>query len=184
MSLAVAISAIKFLFERYSDAKDKKLLSLHLLGTLNRELAFNSELSGEAEKIHIKTPYVAKQLIASMKTDAFDAISALGITLSNLFEDIDAAWSTSTSGYRRLEIGAYHSRLKNVKSKPVLIERSYHRLKIMIVYANLGVTKSGDSYQYLSALLIASRIATTAVNSIYPFNSSQQLASGNDRFNF
>jgi len=119
-----------------------------------------------------------------MKTDAFDAISALGITLSNLFEDIDAAWSTSTSGYRRLEIGAYHSRLKNVKSKPVLIERSYHRLKIMIVYANLGVTKSGDSYQYLSALLIASRIATTAVNSIYPFNSSQQLASGNDRFNF
>lgn len=141
MTLAVAFSAIKYLFERYSDAQDKKLLSLHLLGTLNRELAFNSELSGEAEKIHIKSPYIAKQLIASMKTDAFDAISALGITLSNFFEDLDSAWSTSTSEYKRLEIGAYHSRLKNVRSKPVLIERSYHHLKIMIVYANLGVTK-------------------------------------------
>lgn len=57
MTLAVAFSAIKFLFKRYSDAKDKKLLSLHLLGTLNRELAFNSELSGEAEKIPIKYLY-------------------------------------------------------------------------------------------------------------------------------
>lgn len=138
----------------------------------------------EKPKRYLLSTYIAKQLIASMKTDAFDAISALGITFSKLFEDIGAAWSTTTSGYRRLEISAYHSRPKNVKSKPVLIERSYHRLKIMIVYANLGVTKSGDSYQYFSALLIPSRIATTAVNSIYPFNPSQQLASGNERFNF
>ena len=42
---------------------------------LNRKLAFNYELCGEAEKIYIKFPCIAKQLIASIETDVCDAIS-------------------------------------------------------------------------------------------------------------
>ena len=42
---------------------------------LNRKLAFNYELYGEAEKIYIKSPCIAKQLIASIKIDVCDAIS-------------------------------------------------------------------------------------------------------------
>lgn len=157
-----------FLYNQYTKKEERAQLSRHLLLSLNRELAFNSELIAEAKKFNSKNSVLAKDLVLETRTDMFDAIGALGVSISEIMGDESLDWTAYTSGIAALIAGKYAGRLKGIKTKPVLIERAYHRLKVMKVYAKTGVTRNADGLEYLYTLTQAAKLATGSSDGAFP----------------
>lgn len=168
MSLQVALNAVTFLYNQHTRREEQTQLRKHLLLSLNRELAFNAELINEAKKFGAKDTALAKDLVLETRTDMFDAIGALGLPITEIMGNEHLDWSAYTSGVAALIAGKYAGRVKTIQTKPVLIERAYHRLKVMKVYAKTGVTRNADGLEYLYTLTQAAKLATGSRDGAFP----------------
>jgi hypothetical protein len=170
MSLQVALNAVTFLYNQYTKKEEQAQLRQHLLLSLNRERTFNTELIAEAKKLTGETDRLARDLILETKTDMFDAVGALGVSITAIMGNENLNWFSQNSGIAALVAGKYSARLRNVTTKPILIERAYHRLKVMKVYAKTGVPRNADGLEYLYTLTQAAKLATASEGGAFPLS--------------
>lgn len=170
MSLQVALNAVTFLYNQYTKKEEQTQLRQHLLLSLNRELAFNAELIAEAKRLRSENVTLARDLVLETKTDMFDAVGALGVSMTAILGNENLNWFSQTSGIAALVAGKYLARLRNVTTKPILIERAYHRLKVMKVYSKTGVPRNADGLEYLYTLTQAAKLATASGDGAFPLS--------------
>lgn len=166
MLARLVFDSIKYLDERAQESNNLNQRNKQCLVILHREIALNTELLFECARFGIQAG-LKKQLLMSTQDAAIEAISHIGITVSSLFDKDNLSWSPQQSRVKRLERGQYKKRLDRIHNKQVLIERSYHRLKIARIYAQCDCPKPPDSILYVANLFLASKFATSSADTAY-----------------
>jgi len=138
--------------------KQFKQLKQVVIEKTARELRFNSELLGERiPKSDLADEKVIDILIGSLSTDSFDELIKSSVPLIIIFDEyiLDAndwlAYQKTLKKESRQMLGW----AKGIKSQAELIERIYHRTKIIKLFCTMNMRKGLVSIQYIKFLILA-----------------------------
>ena len=156
--ISEAFQAIEFLLKLYNNKAQRSQLERHLKRALLRELALNKELVSQAGKAKAQDPQVCKGLIEATKAEAFAAISNLGLPLEEM---LNKKWEV-VEAYPVIEPNEkprrkkFLSRTRLIRTEVDLIERTYHRLIVQKIRAEINEEQNSESLNYLAHLLYES----------------------------
>lgn len=156
--ISEAFQAIELLLKLYNKKEQRSQLERHLKRTLLRELALNKELIREALETKTDDPQACNQFIEATKTDAFAAISNLGLPLEEMFSN---NWKVAGT-YPANGQGKASNRKKflhltgQIRTEIDLLERTYHRLTVQKIRAQINEKQDAKSLNYLGHLLYES----------------------------
>lgn len=134
---------------------------------INREIRFNYELLGVRKKKVLTDSTKIKTIIDSTTTSAFDAINDTGIPMTLISDKkiTENDWQSMHNKYK-VHNKSYSRWTKNITSTSMLLERIYHRLKIVKILNSLDIVKNEASIAYLSYLMRAYLIQVTNIDPI------------------
>lgn len=134
--------------------KEHDLLKDAIAERITREMRFNKELMEEI--VHYKkmdNPDLVNYFTKELKTDAFDSLDTSAIPLKIIFKDYTIEWDNFCRDFKS---GKVHQRwFKNINNVSAMVERIYHRVKIIKIFGNLGLSKRKQSFRYLIFLISA-----------------------------
>jgi hypothetical protein len=139
-------------FNRSKDAINERIA---------RELRFNDELLKAILKHKKeKEPELISHLTESLQTTAFDAISDSSIPLTLFFAESDIRQEDWKSIQEKFPYpSAIYSKWASTIGDPtMLIERIYHRMKIIKLFSTLDISKNQQSIKYVLFLIRAYQI--------------------------
>ena len=154
--LSESLQAIEFIFKQYSKKADQEELTLHLRETLHREIALNNELVQEAYELGENDPELKNRLLSKTSCESFQAICMMGLPLEKILPEDWSFKEESASEPQK----SYRSQFQSIGTLAELVERGYHRLRIQQIRSELAQDKRSSSLEYLSQLLLASKLAT------------------------
>jgi hypothetical protein len=136
-------------FKRSKDAINERIA---------RELRFNDELLKAILK-HKKgeKPELISHLTESLQTKAFDAISDSSIPLTLFFAESDIRQEDWKSIQEKFPYPSaiYFKWASTIGDSTELIERIYHRMKIIKLFSALDISKNQQSIKYVLFLIRA-----------------------------
>ncbi|PZA00704.1 hypothetical protein A6K26_000090 [Gammaproteobacteria bacterium 2W06] len=139
------IDLARLLLDGYKDKAGREAVTERIRQSIHRELRLNAELATEAANVHAREPDLARALLTEMPLDMFNAVSASGLPLTNIFP---SAWNVAAD-----PPSTYSERLKNIEKVSELVERAYHRIRIQQIRNQVGQIKDPRSLGYLRVLL-------------------------------
>jgi hypothetical protein len=125
---------------------------------IEREIRFNQELLKEI--VRRKTPdnlALVSRMTEALQTTAFDSIIESSIPLGAIFDNKDIcedAWKDFWDNYPYPSLNFFNW-AKGISNETLLIERIYHRIKIIKVFSNLEISKGHQSLKYVMFLISA-----------------------------
>jgi hypothetical protein len=140
--------------DHFMKSSELNLLKDAIAEKIRREMRFNNELLGAIIEYQKKNDLEkVSRIIKVIDTSGFDSLDNSSIPLKAIFRDSKIEWEII---YRDFKHGkGYRTWVKNIDNVPLLVERIYHRLKIIKAFENIGLLKGQSSLRYVIFLIRA-----------------------------
>ena len=146
------IELARLLLESYQSKSHHEAGKKRVRETLHREIKLNAELVSEAAEVAAKEPQLSRELLKRLQTDSFDAFSAAGLPLAEIFA---SRWSIVDHPDLK-----YKNQFRSINQASELVERAYHRIRVQQIRSVVGQSKNAWSLGYLRVLLGTAAQAT------------------------
>jgi hypothetical protein len=146
------IDLARLFLESYQSKNHHEAGKQRVRETLHRELRLNAELVSEAGKVATEKPQLSRELLKRLQTESFDAFSAAGLPLAEIFV---SRWSVGDHPGLK-----YKHQFRSINHVSELVERAYHRIRVQQIRSEVDQSKNARSLGYPRVLLGTAAQAT------------------------
>jgi hypothetical protein len=145
--------------DKLKEDEEFKRLRSAVVEKMDRELRFNDEILKETVRHKKNDETLIDGLIETLNTDSFDELVKSSVPLSLIFENLELNINHWEDFYKSTKLSNKNMLQwsENIASQVFLIERIYHRIKILKNLRKISIHRGSESVRYIRFLISAYR---------------------------